>query len=158
MMINILLINFLSIMLIMMSHPLSMGLILLTQTINISLIIIYMNLQSWFSYLFFLIMVGGMLILFIYMTSIASNEKFKFSIKILVMNLATTIMFYLLIMKYQIWLMNDFKIIKINLYINQFFVSPNYSMLMMLLIYLFITLIATVKITNINYGPLRQMN
>nr|AIW06338.1 NADH dehydrogenase subunit 6 [Teloganodidae sp. MT-2014] len=63
----------------LMSHPLSMGLVLLLQTVTISILTGLMNFNSWFSYVLFLVFLGGMLILFIYMTSLAPNEKFYFS-------------------------------------------------------------------------------
>lgn len=40
--------------------------------------------------------------------------------------------------------------------INKYIVYPNIIIYFILMIYLLITLIAIVKITKINYGPLRQ--
>nr|YP_010121900.1 NADH dehydrogenase subunit 6 [Necrodes littoralis]QRF92667.1 NADH dehydrogenase subunit 6 [Necrodes littoralis] len=147
---------------IFMSHPLSMGLILLSQTILIALISGIISMNFWFSYILFLIMIGGMLVLFIYMTSVASNEKFKFSILITIMNLSIMILFLPLnfIDNMLIYannlnmenIMNE----EIFLSLSKFFNYPSSIILMMMIIYLFITLIAVVKITNISYGPLRQ--
>nr|AXS65688.1 NADH dehydrogenase subunit 6 [Staphylinoidea sp. 11 KM-2017] len=148
-----------SIMFINLSHPLSMGLILLIQTINISLMISLINIQSWFSYIFFLIMVGGMLILFIYMTSIASNEKFKFSMKIFLIFIGSNLtMVWLMGYYYHETYSDTLFYTPIPQSFNQFFNYPNNLILTILFIYLFITLIAVVKITNINNGPLRQLN
>nr|AXS64841.1 NADH dehydrogenase subunit 6 [Staphylinoidea sp. 12 KM-2017] len=147
----------------LLNHPMSMGLILLIQTILISLITGFMFMNYWFSYILFLIMIGGMLILFIYMTSIASNEKFKFSNKILMMMMSILIMYSLSFMMLDNFLpyyssfsssmMNSFNF-KLNL--SKFFNMPSIIIMFTMIIYLFITLIAVVKISNINMGPLRQ--
>nr|QIH96329.1 NADH dehydrogenase subunit 6 [Amara aulica] len=152
-------------------HPMSMGLILLTQTLIISLISNFYTYSSWFSYILFLIMIGGMLVLFMYMTSIASNEMFTFSIK---MSLLIMFMMMILMMMYffiDYMLINSIlknsnlmEFFNINLMmknenllsLNMIYNMPNNLISLLLMNYLFLTLIATVKITNINYGPLRQ--
>nr|YP_009995334.1 NADH dehydrogenase subunit 6 [Ochthebius capicola]QNP09737.1 NADH dehydrogenase subunit 6 [Ochthebius capicola] len=157
-MLNIILsINFL-----FMMHPLSMGINLLLQTIVISLITGFLNFNYWFSYILFLIMVGGMLVLFIYMTSIASNEKFKFNNKLMMMMMVISFIFICIMFfmdKYMI-INNNFNYfitMNYNYYsLNKFFNSPSNSIMFLMIIYLFITLIAVVKITSFKLGPLRQ--
>nr|UCU57953.1 NADH dehydrogenase subunit 6 [Dicronocephalus adamsi] len=155
-----------SIMLLFLTHPLSMGMTLLTQTIIVALTMGLFNLNFWYSYIMFLIMIGGMLVLFIYMTSVASNEKFKFSIKITVMSIMSITFMMLILM------LIDFYYININnlyeeswlltntytLSLNKFLNFPMMMILLLMIIYLLITLIAIVKITNIKQGPLRHMN
>nr|ASM41819.1 NADH dehydrogenase subunit 6 [Eutetrapha metallescens] len=151
---------------IFLTHPLSLGLILLIQTILIALITGSMSFNYWFSYIIFLIMIGGMLILFIYMTSIASNEKFKFSMKlsILFFSMFLTLMTFLIIDNYFfhqssiIDLIPQISNMNFKFSLNKFINWPNNMVFMMMIIYLLITLIMVVKITNINYGPLRQKN
>nr|APX40301.1 NADH dehydrogenase subunit 6 [Sphaeroderma rubidum] len=154
---------FCSFMFIFMNHPLSCGLILLTQTILIALASGLMNYHFWYSYILFLIMVGGMLILFIYMTSIASNEKFKFNNKLLMM---TMMMFIIMLSLFFIDntylnLFNKMENLTMNNTINalsmiKYFNFPNYLISISMIIYLFLTLIAVVKITKFSYGSLRQ--
>nr|AML25733.1 NADH dehydrogenase subunit 6 [Staphylinidae sp. BMNH 1274246] len=152
-----------SIMFLFMNHPMTMGLTLLIQTIIMSMISGLLNYNYWFSYILFLIMVGGMLVLFIYMTSIASNEMFTYSNKMLWMSMMIMIMLIfinLIIDKYMmnynfIFLENFF--IKMNyMYLSKYFSYPSIIIIVLMIIYLFITLIAIVKITKIEYGPLRQ--
>nr|YP_009185902.1 NADH dehydrogenase subunit 6 [Olophrum piceum]ALO70799.1 NADH deshydrogenase subunit 6 [Olophrum piceum] len=146
------------------NHPLSMGMILLMQTVLISLITGFMSMNFWFSYILFLIMVGGMLVLFIYMTSIASNEKFEYSNKIFMVIFLLLSMMILMYLNMDLFFMNmnnfNMESIKIksslNLSLSKFLNFPSNMMLFLMIIYLFITLIAVVKITNINIGPLRQ--
>nr|AXS66078.1 NADH dehydrogenase subunit 6 [Staphylinoidea sp. 14 KM-2017] len=154
-------IMFINLMIMNLTHPMTMGVTLLIQTILVAMIINYMNMNFWFSYIMILVMIGGMLVLFMYMTSIASNEKFKISMKLLMyfpMLLTLTLMN----------LFNDKMIINntmleslntnynFNLNLIKFMNFPSSMMMFFMIIYLFITLIAVVKITNIKYGPIRQ--
>nr|ALO77610.1 NADH deshydrogenase subunit 6 [Hemipeplus sp. HEM01] len=148
------------------THPLSLGVTLLIQTSLVALISGNLSLNFWFSYIIFLIMVGGMLILFIYMTSIASNEKFSLSWNLTFMILIFTSMSIMLytqnyflktnIMNYeQLSILNSMiQNFSLNKYINM----PLMIIMMLAILYLLITLIAVVKITSFKYGPLRQMN
>nr|AGO50137.1 NADH dehydrogenase subunit 6 [Kamimuria wangi] len=62
-----------------MNHPLAMGLMLLLQLFLVTLITGFMTQSFWFSYILFLVFLGGLLVLFIYVTSLASNEMFTLS-------------------------------------------------------------------------------
>nr|APX40210.1 NADH dehydrogenase subunit 6 [Psylliodes laevicollis] len=154
-----------TLMFIFLNHPLSCGLILLIQTILTALMSGLMNYNFWYSYILFLIMVGGMLILFIYMTSIASNEKFKMSkslILIMIFSISIIMMLMMIDLFYLNYFMNiqDTKIMNMNfsnmMSLKKYFNYPNFYLMITMIIYLFITLIAVVKITNNSYGPLRQ--
>nr|APX39215.1 NADH dehydrogenase subunit 6 [Podagrica fuscipes] len=153
-----------SLIMIFMKHPLIYGMNLLIQTTLISIITGMMTFNYWYSYILFLIMIGGMLILFIYMTSIASNEKFKFNnilfLVLLIMFIGSMILMFI----DNFYFSNNFLLLtsfenKINLAFsfNKYLNFPNNLILFMIIMYLFITLIAIVKITFIHYGPLRQM-
>nr|YP_010173061.1 NADH dehydrogenase subunit 6 [Bironella derooki]QSH90939.1 NADH dehydrogenase subunit 6 [Bironella derooki] len=155
-----------------MKHPLSMGLMLLMQTFLTCLLTgIYVK-SFWFSYVLFLIFLGGMLILFIYVTSLSSNEMFTLSFKLSFFSI-----FMLMIMSFMIFFLDKSLIehfinnmemenlFMINNLINENILSLNKmynfptNMITMLLInYLFLTLLVTVKITKKFYGPLRPMN
>nr|YP_010946827.1 NADH dehydrogenase subunit 6 [Rhabdoblatta atra]WGO57584.1 NADH dehydrogenase subunit 6 [Rhabdoblatta atra] len=154
----------LSIIFTQMNHPLAMGLILLIQTTFISIITGMLTQSFWFSYVLFLIFLGGMLVLFIYVTSLASNEMFSMSMKLLMLSTITLPILFLLFNKFNTSFMNqetlNFMIMNnitplplIKLYNN-----PTSIITILLATYLFLTLIAVVKITNIFVGPLRQFN
>nr|YP_009500789.1 NADH dehydrogenase subunit 6 [Popillia japonica]AXA13801.1 NADH dehydrogenase subunit 6 [Popillia japonica] len=148
------------------SHPLSMGLILLMQTIIMALTMGFFNINFWYSYILFLIMIGGMLVLFIYMTSVASNEKFSFSIKITLMISIMTLGFLFSIAMMDPYFsdinsiytenLDNYK--EYNMSFSKYLSYPNIIIMYMMIIYLLITLIAVVKITQIEKGPLRQTN
>nr|AML25897.1 NADH dehydrogenase subunit 6 [Staphylinidae sp. BMNH 1274207] len=152
---------FLSICMLFMNHPMSMGMILLTQTIMITLITGLMTMNFWYSYILFLVMIGGMLILFIYMTSIASNEKFKFSFNFF-FTMSFMILLILMFFMINYFYYPNWNIESINfnnnnyISLNKFINEPFNIMLSIIIIYLFITLIAVVKITKMKFGPLRQ--
>nr|URT60539.1 NADH dehydrogenase subunit 6 [Nepsalus caelestis] len=148
-------------------HPLAMGLTLLVQTIIISLTCGLYTYSYWFAYILFLIMLGGMLVLFIYVTSLASNELFSFSIlnfmlSILLLSITLVI---ILFMDKTILLLNNIEMMKFNmnnlfmeneLSLNKLYNNPTMNITLMMMNYLLLTLIVIVKIVNINYGPLRQ--
>nr|YP_010728512.1 NADH dehydrogenase subunit 6 [Stictochironomus juncaii]WEF49753.1 NADH dehydrogenase subunit 6 [Stictochironomus juncaii] len=156
-----------------MSHPLSMGLILMIQTMLIVILSGLFTKTFWFSYSLFLIFLGGMLILFMYMTSIASNEEFKFKINFKLMGFTIT---YLMLILLFMFFFNEKllffnKIINLdsssisflktmmldnNLMLNKMYNFPMNMITILLVNYLFLTLIAVVKITNIFEGPLRS--
>nr|QNE85665.1 NADH dehydrogenase subunit 6 [Muscina levida] len=153
-----------------MKHPLSMGLILLIQTTFVSLMTGLIAKSFWFSYILFLVFIGGMLVLFIYVTSLASNEMFTFSIKLMIFSFilfAFSMMFLMFIDKFDYLNYFNIEIEKIinyhyyntenSLSINKLYNYPNNLLTIMLMNYLLITLIAIVKITNLHKGPLRPM-
>nr|QVL29353.1 NADH dehydrogenase subunit 6 [Ceratitis querita] len=157
---------------IQMSHPLAMGLMLLIQTIQICLLTGLMAKSFWFSYILFLIFLGGMLVLFIYVTSLASNEMFSLSMKLstisfmifsimFVINFLldkTSISFFIHNNEMQpIYYFNMF-LQENNLSLQKLYNYPTNMMTILLMNYLLITLIAVVKITKLFHGPLRPMN
>nr|YP_009441640.1 NADH dehydrogenase subunit 6 [Incoltorrida madagassica]AOY39146.1 NADH dehydrogenase subunit 6 [Incoltorrida madagassica] len=160
-----------SIMFLFMNHPLSMGFTLLMQTLMISLMLGFYSYSYWFSYMLFLIMIGGMMILFMYMTSLASNEKFFISNKMIFIMITMMIFFvFLMLIYYNTNLSPMYKIFELNIFNNYIFMNNEYLMInkiynypnqfitIFIFNYLFLTLIACIKIININKGPLRQMN
>nr|AND96548.1 NADH deshydrogenase subunit 6 [Caccobius nigritulus] len=150
-----------SILMMWMKHPLSMGIILLIQTINLALYMGYLNLNYWYSYILFLIMIGGMLVLFIYMTSVASNEKFKPSIKLLIFSMFIMFLFIIMFLfndLFYLMLNSNFKEFSnefMNFSLNKYFNFPNFYIMYLLIIYLLITLLVIVKISSFKKGSLR---
>nr|BDE56943.1 NADH dehydrogenase subunit 6 [Aquatica lateralis] len=143
------------------SHPLSMGMILLIQTLLIAMWIGMSSMNFWYSYILFIIMVGGMLILFIYMTSVASNEKFSMSKSsfLLVIPISTLILFKDELMPKMNSMNLDILIknkLLFTMSLNKFLMYPMMMISMSIIIYLLIALIAVSKITNIKSGPLRK--
>ena len=137
---------------------------LLIQTLLICLITGLIAKRFWFSYILFLIFLGGILVLFIYVTSLASNEIFTLSIKL------TLISFIFLIIRSIIFYFIDKNIINIffnnteiesiinsfsyfienSLSLNKLYNYPTNFITILLINYLLITLIFTTAIKVIN--------
>nr|QFP99287.1 NADH dehydrogenase subunit 6 [Macrocheraia grandis grandis] len=152
-MILITIMNMLSLMLMFLKHPLSMSIIIIMQTINIALISGMMMGSFMMSYIIMIIMLSGMLVLFIYMASIASNEKFHLSLKIIMfmtIMMATMIYSKNLDMEYNKTMHVNMEKISLTIMFN------NKNMIIMLVMYLLFTMITISMIVNITEGPLRM--
>nr|UXD79087.1 NADH dehydrogenase subunit 6 [Stolotermes victoriensis] len=145
-----------------MKHPMAMGLMLLMQTTLTCMMSSMLHQSTWFSYMLFLTFLGGMLVLFIYVTSLASNEMFFLSTKLLLITTMFTTTFSLT----SIWYKNNSKdsnnyetmmMNTTNTMLEKLYNQPTGMMTIILASYLFLTLIVIVKITNISKGPLRKM-
>nr|AQP28271.1 NADH dehydrogenase subunit 6 [Anoplotermes group sp. Q TB-2017] len=151
-----------SLMFTQMKHPLAMGMMLLMQTTMVCVISGTMYSSFWFSYILFMIMVGGMLVLFMYMTSLASNEMFSPSNKMLM--IMTTMM--PLLMYFMPTVINNKEMNMHNTMMESEITTTTtamYNQMMgtmttLLVIYMLMTLIVVVNIINVSKGPLRQMN
>nr|8BA0_J Chain J, NADH-ubiquinone oxidoreductase chain 6 [Drosophila melanogaster] len=146
-----------------MIHPLALGLTLLIQTIFVCLLTGLMTKSFWYSYILFLIFLGGMLVLFIYVTSLASNEMFNLSMKLTLFS--SLILIFMLILSFimdktssSLFLMNNDmqSIINMNSYfmenslsLNKLYNFPTNFITILLMNYLLITLIVIVKITKL---------
>nr|WAM61647.1 NADH dehydrogenase subunit 6 [Limenitis jina] len=172
MFLSILLIS-ISILLYFINHPLTMGLLILIQTLFTCLLSGMLINTYWFSYILFLIFLGGLLVLFIYVSSVASNELFKIHLmsKFIFIYIFTILIFSFFFKNNLFWMnfsINDEMINfynstlffnnELNFNLSKLYNKQNFFMMIMLIIYLFITLIAIVKITNIFFGPLRSFN
>nr|YP_003433951.1 NADH dehydrogenase subunit 6 [Siphlonurus immanis] len=152
----------------LMKHPLAMGLILLIQTTYISVFSGLIAPTFWFAYILFLVFLGGMLVLFIYVTSLASNEMFSISSKtLLFMLLFSTSLLILTVFFYDhnLWMtpMQTFtetpsltSPYNISDYLYKLYNTMSSIITILLISYLFLTLIIVVSITNIYEGPLRS--
>jgi len=132
------------------SHPIFFSVILIISSIVIGIMCIKINL-SWFFYLLVLVFLGGVIVLIIYINTLAINEKF-FYYKINYKPTYLFIFFFLL----QIILVKNFYY-KINLsnYISMnLYESMNFISLLFLILYLLLTLVCVVKLVKFEYGPL----
>nr|YP_011036742.1 NADH dehydrogenase subunit 6 [Xestocephalus cognatus]WRK21346.1 NADH dehydrogenase subunit 6 [Xestocephalus cognatus] len=138
--------------------PMPMGLLLVTQTTLMTMIMNKTCTTSWFTLMTFLMMIGGMMIIIMYMTSITSNEKFKMNIMISTMMIIMMIMSDELMIELQISenqemlkMLNMEKMSMIKMYNNKSMILT-----MMMITYLLLTMISISKIIKQNKGPLRS--
>lgn len=113
-----------------------------------------------------------MLVLFIYVTSLASNEIFILSIKtmqLIAITMFIATLFCIVIDNFSLTpflpLLDIINLPDPNSFIrentirlNKLYNYPTNFLTIVLINYLFLTLIAVVKVTNIFYGPLRPRN
>nr|UXW64261.1 NADH dehydrogenase subunit 6 [Corynis sp.] len=151
--------------------PMSMGINLLIQTFFISIITGLNSMNFWYAYILFLIMIGGMLILFIYMSSLTSNQKFNFNKKYIFKLMLILMFLFILLNKNE--MLNNLKIFyydklfmknmellnnyNLMLSMNKLFNYPTNKLFFIMINYLLLTLFITVKIININMGAIRKI-
>nr|ACI95022.1 NADH dehydrogenase subunit 6 [Sivaloka damnosus] len=146
----------------MMNHPISMGTMLMTQTILISVNLSMNKMNSWFSYILFLTIIGGMMVMFMYMASIASNEKFKQTPKIMIIIVIWLIM--MIIMKDKPMeilektysnknLLTEMEFIKTT---SKFFNLYKMDLTIIMMMILLLTMISVTNISNTFEGPFKK--
>nr|YP_009654898.1 NADH dehydrogenase subunit 6 [Eocanthecona thomsoni]QCI09875.1 NADH dehydrogenase subunit 6 [Eocanthecona thomsoni] len=148
----------LSLILLTLNHPLSMGLILIIQTLITSMIIGYMMESFFFSYIIIIIMLSGALVLFIYMASVASNEKFKSSINMMIIPSAVMILVYMLNYYYNMEYYINSLMYNDSITLIKIFNMITAQLTLMMVIYLLFTMIVTSNIAKVTEGPLRMKN
>lgn len=139
------------------------------QTLLICLLIGSINENFWFSYILFLTFLGGILVIFIYITSLASNEIFNFSIKILLIIIIISV---IILINFKINIISEILNLN-NIFINfsseinnketikttiKLYNFPSNLNSILIINYLLFTLIVSVKITDFYHGPLRNLN
>lgn len=149
-------ITLIAILSIILNTPISLMFILLTQTFLSILLINKIFKSSWFPIIIFLIIIGGLLIIFIYITRITSNEKFKWNFKIIIFIILILIVIFKedIICEVQINEKEQYFILLDHLSIANIY-NKTFLIITNLTLYLFITIIAINKIIKNFEGPLR---
>nr|YP_010586222.1 NADH dehydrogenase subunit 6 [Gumaga orientalis]UZZ43984.1 NADH dehydrogenase subunit 6 [Gumaga orientalis] len=153
-------------------QPLTMVMNLILISLLICMMLGTMNKSFWFSFIMFLIFIGGLLILFIYISSLNSNKFYQFNFKkmLFMMIMIMLMMLTIMIMKnYHMQIFDNIEINKFNSYfwmlnyeyennneLNKLYNKNSMMISVMLMNYLLFVLIVCVKITNFYYGPLRK--
>nr|YP_011021921.1 NADH dehydrogenase subunit 6 [Argas vulgaris]WQM44088.1 NADH dehydrogenase subunit 6 [Argas vulgaris] len=126
-------------------HPLTMLMTLIFMTLNIIYIVYMTTKTSWLPMILILLILGGMLVLFIYITSITPNKKFYYKkwglIFLIFPLLINTKMTFLNFSKLNILLFN---------------IDKNSYLLIFITVYLLLTLIAVMQLINSSIAPVRM--
>nr|YP_011010196.1 NADH dehydrogenase subunit 6 [Halobates micans]WPW46720.1 NADH dehydrogenase subunit 6 [Halobates micans] len=142
-------------------HPLSMGFNLILITFLSSIMMSIWMKYTWYSYILVLVMLGGMLVLFMYMASIASNEIMKFSFKTLIMMIISMIISMALlkeeVMSYGSTIIQTMDGQQ-NMSMMKLFNTQSSIITIMMALYLLMTMIYVIFITNTFEGPMRKKN
>lgn len=148
-------------------HPIILRLILIFYSL---FVVLKINLEMnnyWYSYVLFLLIIGGVIILILYLTRVSNNELFRINLLYYVYFflkgfLLIFILFYILkfftinINMYEdIYLIN--KLIFLDVIINIKEIYVNFYISIYMLIYLFVLIVVCVLICLKNIIPLRQI-
>nr|YP_010586625.1 NADH dehydrogenase subunit 6 [Triaenodes qinglingensis]UZZ44439.1 NADH dehydrogenase subunit 6 [Triaenodes qinglingensis] len=156
--------TFLNILMTIMNYPMMLMITLILQTINIAIMIGLINKSFWMSYILFLIIIGGLMILFMYLTSLMSNNminlKMTYWIKMMTMFILIISLLTIMFNQQLQDLMNlSFMKTLMNFNNNNSFTKlyDNTKLIILMMNYLFFCLIVVTKIINLNSGPLRTI-
>nr|QXX99493.1 NADH dehydrogenase subunit 6 [Dimorphostylis asiatica] len=138
------------------SVPHILVMVLLLQSMCLSVLSYFLSEQVWFSYMIFLIMVGGLLVMFIYLSSLMSNKKVELSS---ILNLK-----FIFILPF-LFLFNLTSVHEISFLKNNFIVEDvinlmcflNMKIYLFLVIYLLISLFVIVSVMKKSNAPLRLL-
>nr|AFY16803.1 NADH dehydrogenase subunit 6 [Darthula hardwickii] len=136
--------------------PMSMGSMLLIQVTMTSLMMTYTFKSSMMSMITFLIMIGGLMIIFMYISSISSNEKMKMNLSMMTMSLI-----FMITPTENIpiqWKLEEFNLLINNEEHMTLSIMYNKTMMMttLMAMYLMLTMMSINKILKHFKGPLRS--
>nr|UXX50235.1 NADH dehydrogenase subunit 6 [Haemaphysalis concinna] len=136
----------LSILLMMMTHPLMMLMSIMLLTLYMSMIFYLISQFSMISLIMILLILGGMLVIFMYMVSLTPNNKISFNFKMLV-----SIFFILFLLNVEIQMKNlDMQIF------NKIYFTNYMNLIMLMMMYLILSLNVVMKLTNSNMTPMKM--
>nr|YP_007026827.1 NADH dehydrogenase subunit 6 [Metacrangonyx dominicanus]CCI69365.1 NADH dehydrogenase subunit 6 [Metacrangonyx dominicanus] len=143
-------------------HPLFMGVMVALQSILIGLSIYLFSAVSWFSYLLFMIFLSGMMVILIYVSSLASNLTMKYfflSFKMMMFFMSLFMLFILLYYKNTYFCDNfiDFSNLTVTIFLaGKVYSKEMYLFTLLIICYLLLVLILIVKNSMFTKGPLRS--
>lgn len=149
-------------------HPITILIILITITFLICLKINFLK-KSIISFILFLIIIGGLIVIYLYITRLANNELFSFNYIFWITNFLKTlpfiILFILIIIKFHPIILNysieSFQltnIFEINFkYFNLIYKESNNKSSYFIILYLYYSIICIINICYKLKAPLRQI-
>nr|YP_010872963.1 NADH dehydrogenase subunit 6 [Pheidole flavigaster]WGV34157.1 NADH dehydrogenase subunit 6 [Pheidole flavigaster] len=149
-------------------HPIFILILIMIYSSIICLILSIWSFNFMYSIMLFLILISGMLIMFLYFTSLISNDQTKFMINLpLMLSFFFNVIIFLFLMKYffnyPIYNSNETNLsflMNKNLFCNilHIFYYPYSNITMICILYLLLTLFTIIKICSIKTSTLRKLN
>nr|AIZ58528.1 NADH dehydrogenase subunit 6 [Alectorobius capensis]AMX74143.1 NADH dehydrogenase subunit 6 [Alectorobius capensis] len=128
------------------SHPIMLIMIMITTTLMMNMYMYMYMKHLWFIFMITLLILGGLLVIFLYITSLTPNKKFSLK-SIFFISIPMSMIFNFPNMSFP----NTFKI--------SLLFSPLPSMMLMfILIYLMLTLLSITTLIKSSMAPLKSMN
>jgi len=138
-------------------NPIALIVIIMSQAILVCICAWSSIKIRWFSYILFLIFLGGLIVLFIYITRLASNEKINLSMRtgITVTGiLVTALIITMASWNNQIINLENIRVIK---YFNTIYSNSARLLIFITITYLLLTLVIVVKISNKFNSPIKNI-
>nr|YP_001798503.1 NADH dehydrogenase subunit 6 [Friesea antarctica]ABS57601.1 NADH dehydrogenase subunit 6 [Friesea antarctica] len=149
-----------SICLCLVNAPILMLAIILIQALMICLMVKSFSSISWYSFILFLVFVGGLMILFIYIVSLASNNNLTISMnKPLIFTLFSSLMIFSLsvMMTSKNNTLSGPTLMETKLWLFKMYSMTSLPTILMVMLYLLLTLMITVSLVLKKSGPLRSI-
>nr|YP_010478387.1 NADH dehydrogenase subunit 6 [Nesophrosyne kanawao]UVI59831.1 NADH dehydrogenase subunit 6 [Nesophrosyne kanawao] len=143
----------------MLKTPMSMGVMLLILTAVSTFLMANILTTAWIPMIMFLMLIGGLLILFMYMSSIVPNEKFTTNILMVIMPAIVFAMPLGTVMVEP--LMNESLLSTMlidNISMIKMYNKKTFIITVFMFMYLLLSMIVVTKIVKIFSGPLRSKN
>nr|YP_010192466.1 NADH dehydrogenase subunit 6 [Dipterophagus daci]QZO77422.1 NADH dehydrogenase subunit 6 [Dipterophagus daci] len=161
-MINLTYMILLNIIFIYSNHLVMMSMILMTQLLIISIFMGLNSMTFWFSYIIFMVIIGSVMIMFIYMTSLISNKKFNknywfFISLLMIIPMNINLMIYNNNNKEMMKLNINYLTNEIYKNLNKLFMENKNLLMLFLSLYLLIMMLIVNKMINIKKGPLMKI-
>nr|YP_009532703.1 NADH dehydrogenase subunit 6 [Haemaphysalis hystricis]AYA73269.1 NADH dehydrogenase subunit 6 [Haemaphysalis hystricis]QPM99874.1 NADH dehydrogenase subunit 6 [Haemaphysalis hystricis]UXX50274.1 NADH dehydrogenase subunit 6 [Haemaphysalis hystricis] len=135
-----------SIFFMMMTHPIMMLMSIMLLTLFMSMAFYSFSQFSLISLIMILLILGGMLIIFMYMVSLSPNNKISFNWLMFL-----SAFFLMFIMKLEFHYENIKNEILDKIYFSNFM-----NLILLMMIYLILTLFVVLKLTNSNMSPMKM--
>nr|AYE40482.1 NADH dehydrogenase subunit 6 [Daphnia magna] len=145
------------------THPLGMGLVILMLSILLAVSLGLIMTNFWVSYVLILVLLGGLLVIFIYVSLLAPNELFLkkniFKITLSSLSMFIVLMFsslFFWVTKSESYLPTSPTDSEGMLWLNSLYSQDLSGATLFLIFYLLLTLIVVVNITKHDYSSLRS--
>nr|YP_010324883.1 NADH dehydrogenase subunit 6 [Haemaphysalis sulcata]UNO53934.1 NADH dehydrogenase subunit 6 [Haemaphysalis sulcata] len=142
----ILMILITSVMLIFPTHPILMLMSIMLLTLFMSMTFYFFTQFSLVSLVMILLILGGMLIIFMYMVSLTPNSKISLNWKMLLI-----LPVFLFLFKWNLYFEN-----MSNKLLNKIYFLSFVNLILLMMIYLILTLTVVMKLTNSNMIPMKM--
>jgi len=140
-----------------------MAILLISQTFLIALLLKEVLQTSWFSLVLFLVFIGGLMVLFTYITSLSPNEPLSLtsnkppSMALFFLSVLLGVVFTasLYLSTFSAILTDSYLVSSLSSFIHKIYAAPLAGSLLLLFLYLLLTLFISVFIILTKGGPLR---
>nr|YP_009500711.1 NADH dehydrogenase subunit 6 [Diclidophlebia paucipunctata]AWU48893.1 NADH dehydrogenase subunit 6 [Diclidophlebia paucipunctata] len=138
-------------------NPLMLTMFILMQTILLTILTRLLSKSSWLPLTIFMVIIGGLMVLFIYMTSICSNVKYNY-VNIKKALIYSTLIWNLINPVKQLFNLNDSlqMMDTFNKEMFKIFLPSNIPCSISIFLYLFLMLIIMINIMKYEKGPMRK--